>query len=247
VNESPRLYGELAPWFHLLTAPEDYAEEAELYRRLLVEKADGPVRTVLELGSGGGNNASHLKRDFTLTLVDRSPEMLEMSRGLNPELEHVQGDMRSIRLGRTFDAVFVHDALAYILTEPDLQAVFETAAAHCRHGGSAVFVPDYVQETFKPRTSHGGHDSEDGERGLRYVEWVRADLSDPARQVVDFAYLIREGDQVRVEHDRHACGLFPQAIWLRGLDAAGFDVDVVEPEFGDEPASQIAFACRLRA
>jgi SAM-dependent methyltransferase len=244
--EEPRLYGELAPWFHLLTSPPDYAEEAELYRKLMVEKADGPVETVLELGSGGGNNASHLTRHFTLTLVDRSPEMLELSRGLNPELEHVEGDMRSVRLGRTFDAVFMHDALAYILTEPDLQAVFETAASHCRPGGSAVFVPDYVQETFQPRTSQGGHDSEEGERGLRYLEWVRADPSDPTRHVVDFAYLLREGERVRVEHDRHVCGLFPKETWLCGLDAAGFDVEAVEPEFEDEPAGQVVFACKLQ-
>jgi SAM-dependent methyltransferase len=244
--EEPKLYRELAPWFHLFTAPSDYAEEAALYGRLLVEKADGQVETVLELGSGGGNNASHMKRDFVLTLVDRSAAMLELSRGLNPELEHAEGDMRSVRLDRTFDAVFVHDALAYILTEPDLQAVFETAAAHCRPGGSAVFVPDYVEQTFATRTSHGGHDSEDGERGLRYVEWVRADPSDPTRHVVDFAYLLREGERVRVEHDRHVCGLFPKEAWLRGLDAAGFDVEAVEPEFEDEPAGQVVFACRLR-
>jgi SAM-dependent methyltransferase len=246
-TDEPRLYHELAPWFHLLTAPANYVEEAELYRRLLVERADGPVVTVLELGSGGGNNASHMKRHFALTLVDGSPEMLEVSRGLNPELEHVEGDMRSVRLDRTFDAVFAHDALAYILTKPDLQAVFETAAVHCRPGGSAVFVPDYVQESFAPRTDHGGHDSEDGARGLRYVEWIRAALADPSRHLVDFAYLIREGEQVRVEQDRHVCGLFPSETWLRGLDAAGFDVDVVEPKFEDEPAGQTIFACRRRA
>jgi hypothetical protein len=154
--------------------------------------------------------------------------------------------MRTVRLDRTFDAVFVHDALAYILTEPDLQAVFETAFAHCRPGGSAVFVPDYVEETFAPRTSHGGHDSEDGERGLRYVEWVRADPSDPTRHVVDFAYLIREGETVRVEQDRHVCGLFSKETWLRGLEATGFDVDVVEPKFDDEPAGQVVFACQRR-
>jgi len=245
--DEPRLYRELAPWFHLLTSPIDYAEEAELYRRLLVEHAEGAVETVLELGSGGGNNASHLKRHFTLTLVDRSPRMLELSRGLNPELEHVEGDMRTVRLDQLFDAVFVHDALAYILSEPDLQAVFATAFAHCRPGGSAVFVPDYVQETFAPRTSHGGHDSKDGERGLRYVEWVRPDPSDQTRHVVDFAYLIREGKQVRVEKDRHVCGLFPKETWLQGLSAAGFDVDVVEPEFEDEPAGQVVFACQRRA
>ena len=245
--DEPKLYRELAPWFHLLTSPSHYAEEAELYGRLMVEKADGPVSTVLELGSGGGNNASYLKRHFALTLVDRSPEMLELSRGLNPEVEHVEGNMRSIRLDRTFDAVFVHDAITYILTEEDLQAVFETALEHCRPRGSAVFVPDYVAETFRPRTSHGGHDSDDGERGLRYVEWVRADPSDPTRHVVDFAYLIREGESVRVEHDRHFCGLFPRESWLRRLDATGFDVDVVEPAFDDEPAGQLVFACQRRA
>jgi SAM-dependent methyltransferase len=245
--DGPKLYGELAPWFHLLTSPVDYEEEAELYRRLLVEHADGPVETVLELGSGGGNNASHLKRHFKLTLVDRSTGMLELSRGLNPELEHVEGDMRTVRLDRTFDAVFVHDALAYILSEPDLQAVFETAFAHCKPGGSALFVPDYVQETFAPRTSHGGHDSEDGRRGLRYVEWVRADPSHAPRHIVDFAYLLRDGESVRVEQDRHVCGLFPRETWLRRLDATGFDVEVVEPQYDDEPAGQVIFACQRRA
>jgi SAM-dependent methyltransferase len=247
VSSTERLYGELAPWFHLLTSPVDYAEEAALYRRLIVEHAEGPVETVLELGSGGGNNASHLKRHFQLTLVDRSPGMLELSRGLNPELEHVEGDMRSVRLERVFDAVFVHDALAYILTEEDLQAVFETAFVHCRPGGSALFVPDYVQETFAPRTSHGGHDSEDGQRGLRYVEWFRPDPADPTRYLVDFAYLIRDGETVRIEQDRHVCGRFPRESWQRRLEATGFEVDAVEPEYDDEPAGQVVFACRRQA
>jgi SAM-dependent methyltransferase len=188
-----------------------------------------------------------MKARFELTLVDRSPEMLELSSGLNRELEHLEGDMRSIRLARTFDGVFVHDALAYIVTEPDLEQVFETVAVHCRPGGSAVLVPDYVEDTFAPRTSHGGHDSEDGERGLRYLEWVRADPSQPTQHTVDFAYLLRDGEEVRVEQDRHVCGLFPRETWLRGLDAAGFDVEVVEPQFDDEPAGQVAFACRRRA
>jgi len=83
-DEQPRLYGELAGWFQLLTAPASYVEEADFYRRTLVEACDGPPRTVLELGSGGGNNASHLKRHFELTLVDRSPQMLEVSRCSTP-------------------------------------------------------------------------------------------------------------------------------------------------------------------
>src|SRR3989304_6513572 len=110
---TPKLYGPLAPWFHLLTAPEDYAEEAEFYRRVLTEACERPPRTLLELGSGGGNSAAHLKAHFRMTLVDLSHEMLEVSKGLNPECEHVQGDMRTVRLGREVDVVFVHDAVMY--------------------------------------------------------------------------------------------------------------------------------------
>ncbi|MEX2203615.1 MAG: class I SAM-dependent methyltransferase [Actinomycetota bacterium] len=113
----PRPYGELAEWWPLLSAPEEYADEAEEYRALIEAGARIPVQAVLELGSGGGNNASHLKTRFDLTLVDRSPAMLEVSRRLNPECEHVESDMRSVRLDRAFDAVFVHDAIAYITSE----------------------------------------------------------------------------------------------------------------------------------
>src|SRR3970040_1216159 len=94
---TPRMYHELADWWPLLSAPADYAEEAALYRQLLDSTGEAPPVTVLELGSGGGNNASHLKRYYQLTLVDSSEGMLEVSRALNPECEHVQGDMRAVR------------------------------------------------------------------------------------------------------------------------------------------------------
>ena len=54
----PRRGTDFAPWFHLLSAPAGYAEEAAVHRRPMPESA--AVQKVLELGSGGGNNASHL-------------------------------------------------------------------------------------------------------------------------------------------------------------------------------------------
>ena len=59
----------------------------------LIEACEAPTRTLLELGSGGGNNASHMKAHFAPTLVDASAGMLDVSRALNPECEHVEGDI----------------------------------------------------------------------------------------------------------------------------------------------------------
>jgi SAM-dependent methyltransferase len=242
-----RLYSDLAPWFHLLTHPSDYAEEADHIVRVLEATVDGRAETLLELGSGGGNNASHLKAHFQLTLVDRSPGMLAVSRELNPECEHVQGDMRAVRLGRAFDAVFVHDAVMYMTTAEDLRLAIDTAFVHCRPGGAALFAPDHLREHFRTGTDHGGHDG-DG-RAVRFLEWTWDPDPLDTTYTVDYAYLLRETDgSVRVVHDRHVEGLFPRATWLRLLDETGFEARAVPVEHSElEPGSYEVLVATRRA
>jgi SAM-dependent methyltransferase len=239
--DGPKLYGSLATWWPLLSAPADYEEEAAFHRRTLASACEGHVRTLLELGSGGGNNASHLKQHFEMVLVDRSPGMLEVSRALNPECEHVEGDMRSVRLGRVFDCVFVHDAIAYLTTELELRQALETAYLHCRPGGAALFAPDHVRENFRSSTDHGGHDG--AGRGLRYLEWTWDPDPSDTSYVVDDAYLLRErAGCVRVEHDRHVEGLFARADWLRLLGEVGFRAQAVPFEHSElEPGKSEVF------
>jgi SAM-dependent methyltransferase len=239
-GQPPKLYSSLAGWFHLLTAPADYEEEAAFFRKLLAGSSKDARLSVLELGSGGGNNASHLKAHFQMTLVDISPEMLELSRSINPECEHIQGDMRSLRLGRLFDAVFLHDAVSYIVTEEDLAAAIATAYEHCRPGGRAVFAPDYVRETFHPSTDHGGHDGTD--RGMRYLEWTWDPDPADSTYIVDFAYLLREPDgSVSVVHDRHEEGAFPRDVWLSLLGKAGFRPELVPFTHSEVPMGAEVF------
>ena len=122
---SEKLYSELADWWPLLSRPADYEEEAHIFRETIIQNSKRPPKTMLELGSGGGNNASFLKRYFAVTLVDLSADMLRVSRNLNPECEHIQGDMRSIRLERTFDIIFIHDAIGYMSTRAQLEQACE--------------------------------------------------------------------------------------------------------------------------
>jgi SAM-dependent methyltransferase len=238
------MYDELASWWPLLSAPADYEEEAASYAAMLAAACDRPLRMVLELGSGGGNNASHLKAGFDMVLVEPSEGMRNISRVLNPECEHIEGDMRTVRLGRQFDAVFVHDAVCYMTSEPDLRLAIETAFLHCRPGGGALFAPDYVAENFQPSTDHGGHDSQT--HGLRYLEWTRDPDPADTTYVVDYAYLMRTPDgAVRVEHDRHVEGLFSRATWLRLLSDAGFEPRIVPLEHSElEPGSHEVFVAR---
>jgi len=224
-----RFYGDLASWWPLISPPEDYEEEAAFAARLL-GAASIPVHDVLELGSGGGHNAVHLKARFAMTLVDLSAEMLAVSRELNPECDHHQGDMRTVRLGRGFDAVFVHDAVMYMTSEIKLAQAIATAFVHCRPGGVAVLVPDCTTESFEPYTDHGGGDDADG-RGVRYLEWAWDPDPHDTWAVAELAFVLRDADHtVRVVHEQHRWGLFGRSVWLGLLEEAGFEARVVIEE-----------------
>jgi len=221
-----RFYGELAEWWPLISPPEEYAEEADFVATVL-HSASIPVGEVLELGSGGGHNAVHMKASFELTLVDLSDEMLEVSRRLNPECAHRQGDMRTIRLDRAFDAVLVHDAVDYMTTEADLRRAIETAFAHCRPGAAAVFVPYDTTATFEDGSDHGGTDGADG-RGVRYLEWSWDPDPDDTWTLTEYSFLLRDADgSVRSVHETHRVGLFGRDDWLRLLIETGFDPRIV--------------------
>lgn len=223
----PLLYRDLAAWWHLFSSPADYRIETRPFRRLLTSYGTRPARSVLELGSGGGNNASYLKRWFDMTLVDQSAGMVEVSRRLNPECAHVKGDMRTVRLKRTFDRVFVHDAIMHMTSERDLLRALRTAFLHTRPGGATLVAPDCTRETWAPLTHHGGNDGAD--RGLRYLEWnFDPDPSD-TKYEVHFAFLLRDWrGRVQAFQDVHTFGLFPKNVWLRAFRAAGFKARCVD-------------------
>ena len=67
-DAGPLMYGPLARWWHLLSPPEDYAEEAAFYLDRLLEasEAEEPPSTLLELGSGLGDDP-----DFLTAEADR--------------------------------------------------------------------------------------------------------------------------------------------------------------------------------
>jgi SAM-dependent methyltransferase len=217
-----RLYSDLAAWWPLMSPPSHYVEEAEDLLPMLLAAPDAPPRTLLELGAGGGSLAFHLKDHFRLTLSDRSPDMLAVSRATNPECEHLLGDMRALDLGRHFDLVLIHDAIMYATDRMSLQAALATAARHCRPGGGMVILPDCVKETFEPDTDHGGGDDPDG-RAMRYLEWTwDPDPADDSFETL-YVFALREPDgSTHVEHDLHRNGLFAHTAWLEWLREAGF-------------------------
>lgn len=246
-----KLYTALAEWWPLLSHPDEYRDEAAWYWGLMRRHARRPIESLLELGSGGGNNAFHIRRHaaseqqggtaspapLRMTLTDLSAAMLDVSRRLNPECEHVQGDMRTLRLQRRFDAVFIHDAVMYMNTADDLRSALRTAWEHCAPGGVLLVAPDCTRETWTAGTSHGGRDG--ASMSLRYLEWTWDPDPADSQYVVQFAFLLRSADgAVRIEHEQHRFGLFAQREWIEFLTQAGFTARIEPGGDGDDGCSR---------
>jgi SAM-dependent methyltransferase len=219
-----RMYGDLAHLWPLISRPCNYAGEAGVWREALRAKLGPGRHEILELGAGGGHNLSHLTADFQATAVDSSPGMLEHCQKLNPDVPVHVGDMRSLRLGRRFKAVLIHDAISYMLTLDDLRRTFATAAAHLDPGGIFIVCPDYTTETFRsPYVSHTTYSDGETEVTCIQYDWD-ADPSDTVREAI-FCYMIRTGSELRVEQDRHVQGLFTLQTWFDLLREEGFSAE----------------------
>jgi SAM-dependent methyltransferase len=142
------VFGNYARYYNLLYQDKDYAAEAKFIHQLL--KTHAPTtQSILELGCGTGKHAALLAElGYEVYGVDLSAQMLEQAEKrlptLNPEvaskLEFSQGDVRTVRVDRQFDAVIsLFHVFSYQTTNQDLQAAFATAKAHLKPGGVLIF------------------------------------------------------------------------------------------------------------
>jgi len=227
VNDRQRLYHELAWVWPIISPPQDYVEETEHLCRIIQEHSQLEVRTLLNLGCGGGHNDCTLKRHFDVTGVDTSEAMLKLAKQLNPQVAYSVGDMRTVRLDKTFDAVTIFDSVNYMVTVEDLRSAFMTAFAHLRPGGVFLTVveatPDCFEQNWTQCSTHTGGDVE-----ITFIENVYdPDPTDTAYEVA-FVYLIRRGGILEVETDRHLCGIFALDTWRSLLKEVGFEVSETE-------------------
>jgi SAM-dependent methyltransferase len=221
-----RMYYDLAWTWPIISPPEDYVEEAEIIADRIKNYSKIPVKTLLNLGCGGGHEDFTLKKYFHITGVDLSENMLKLARELNPENNYLGGDLRSVRLKEKFDSV-IATSLMYMKTQEELRSAFQTAYEHLNPGGVLVLFIEKTKEQFKQNdTFSSTHKSGDIE--LVYIEnCYDPDLTDNTFELT-LLYLIRRKGELEIEKDSHLCGVFSLDTWLEQLIQVGFEVIVEE-------------------
>ncbi len=221
-KDARRLYNDLAWTWPIISLPKDYREEATHYKKVFTKYSRITVKTLLNLGCGGGNVDWVLKKSFAITGVDISTDMLQLARKLNPEVIYQHGDMRKVRLGRLFDAVLIHDSINYMLTAKDLRSVFKTAYLHLRPGGMLLTYAEehgYIKQHSTKSSTH-----RKGNIEITFIEHQYDPNPQDTTFESTFVYLVRKNKKLDIYTDRHLSGVFPLTTWQRLLKEIGFQV-----------------------
>jgi len=218
-----RLYKDLVWLYPILTPYENYEEEARFFLGKILKYSETDAETLLDIGFGPGHTHHYFRDRFKVTGIDLNPGMLEHGRELNPDVEYIQGDMRTFRLGREFDVVTMFDGICYMTTEADLRAAFETAYLHLKPGGLFMtYVEDEPDNFVQDATVLKKHSVDDIE--LTYImHFFDPDTTDTEYEKT-FIYLIRKNGVLDIQADLHRFGIFPIETWIRLLEDVGFTV-----------------------
>jgi ubiquinone/menaquinone biosynthesis C-methylase UbiE len=205
-------YNELAWTEEWLASPSDYEKESQACIELINSTAPEQPQTMLHLGSGAGGHDYYFKRHLTVTGVDLSQGMLNRARKLHPDIEYIEGDMRTLRLNRQFDVVVIPDSIDYMTAPDDLLQAIQTAVVHLKRGG-VLLVMAKTEETFQ-----NNNFVYTGEKEDVHVTLFENNYINPARPntyEATFIYLIRQQGELAIHTENQVLGLFPRETWQK--------------------------------
>jgi len=145
---SDDVFQRYSAYYDLLYKTKDYTAEAEYIGRTL-QSVSPASRTLLEFGSGTGKHGRLLAAlGFQVVGVERSATMVAASAASTSEdsatssgsFECRQGDIRTVEIDQTFDAVCsLFHVVSYLTRNEDVLQTFANAARHLRSGGVFLF------------------------------------------------------------------------------------------------------------
>ena len=211
-------YNDLAWTEDWLTDPAEYEDEVTAYVELIKQFASKPPLTLLHMGCGAGGHDWVFKRSFTVTGIDLSLGMLDKARATHPDIEYLEGDMRTLRLKRLFDAVVIPDSIDYMASLADLQQAINTAVKHLKTGG-VLLVVGKTEETFQ--NNNFAYSGEKNGVQVTLLENNHINTFRPNTYEATLVYLIRRQGELTIYTDHHVLGLFALAKWDKVFHNAG--------------------------
>jgi ubiquinone/menaquinone biosynthesis C-methylase UbiE len=209
-------------------AGKDYAAESAQVHEIVQRSTRGTGRRLLDVARGTGGHVEHLTRWYAVEGVDQSPAMLEIARRRNPDVVFHQGDMTTLQLGETFDAVVcLFSSIGYVQTVEKLNQTLQAFARHTTPGGVVVIDGWVTPDRWKPLYLHALLVDEPDLKIARLARNVQEGM----RSIMNMHHLVVTADGATSFVERHEMGLFTPEQYCVAFEQAGLMV-TYDPDGG---------------
>jgi len=137
-----QVFQEYSKYYDLLYKDKDYKAESDYIDSLIKRHSYTTPHSIMNLGCGTGKHDMYMsKRNYEMTGVDMSSQMLEIARNSGiPNSDFIEGDIRTFRIDKKFDAILsLFHVMSYQSTEKDLYNALTTVKHHLKKGGLFIF------------------------------------------------------------------------------------------------------------
>ena len=209
---------------------KDYRREAATVVDRIHRHLPG-AGSILDVACGTGLHlATFAELGFDVEGVDLSASMIEEARGRVPGAVLHQGDMRTFRLARRFDAVVcLFSSIGYMRTPADLATSLATMRDHLVDGGVLVVEPWYEPD----RWHDGAVFGEGAEAGGLAVARVSRSWREGDESVIEMHFAVARSDRTWAFTEVHRMGLMTTAAQLELYCDVGLVVEHEHPGLTD--------------
>ena len=219
-EKSARIYDLL----YVGTGIKDYQAETAELRRIIDASSPG-AKTLLDVACGTGAHLAELRGWFEVEGADLSPAMLAVARRRLPGIPLHQADMRTLDLGRSFDAVIcLFSSIGYITDPLEMRAAVARLAAHVAPKGVLILDgwvrPDAWHEGSRPEPDI----AQDDETLVVRLAFTRREGNVTN---LDMHHLVQTAGGIDYFVENHRLALTPTEDYVSAVEGAGLAARVI--------------------
>ena len=203
---------------------KDYGAEAVELNRI-VQDACPTAQTLLDVACGTGAHLVELRRWYTVEGIDLSPAMLAVARSRLGDVPLQVADMRTLNLGKTFDAVIcLFSSIGYVTDPAEMHSTVGRLAAHVGPGGVLI-----LDGWIRPEDWHGDYRGQPDIASDDDVMVVRLAFSRLAGNIteLDMHHLVHTKAGIEYFSEAHRLALTPTADYVSAVESAGLTARVM--------------------
>jgi len=219
-EKSARIYDLL----YVGTGIKDYLAESVELRRIIEESSPG-AKTLLDVACGTGAHLAELRQWYEVEGADLSPAMLAVARDRLPGIQLHEADMRTLDLGRTFDAVIcLFSSIGYVTDPAAMRSAVARLAAHVAPGGVLVLDGWVRPDDWREGARREPDIAQDDEALVVRLSFARREGNITN---LDMHHLVQTAEGVDYFVENHRLALTPTEDYVSAVEGAGLAARVI--------------------